>query len=75
MNQEYRNTERTSKPNPIRLNPRKQRLDLYWPTGLVKAIRLHCVEHATRPTAYVMSLVIADLKRHGHSVAEAGSEA
>jgi len=50
-------------------------LDLYWPAELVKAIRLHCIQQATRPTAYVMSLVVADLKRNGLDVFEAGSKA
>jgi hypothetical protein len=64
MSQPYRNTEKQSKPNPIRLDPTKRRLDLYWPRDLVKAIRLYCEHKETKPSAYIQDLVRADLKRN-----------
>jgi hypothetical protein len=65
MDQHYRNTTKRSKVNPIRLDRTKRRLDLYWPADIVKAIRHHCVEAATKPSAYVLGLVTLDLHKRG----------
>ena len=65
MNPHYRITEQLSKVNPIRLDRTKQRIDLYWPCEIVKAIRHHCVEATTKPSAYVLDLVQKDLRKRG----------